>query len=403
MIRIASKTVFDSAVNAMARQQAQLLKTQQQLAANRKMLTPADDPIASARALEVGQAEGINTQYGVNAKAASGRLALTEQSLARVVNLLQAARESTVAAGGGSLTDDDRRIIALDVRALREALLEVANSSDGEGNFLFSGFQTDVQPFAAVAGGVQYSGDDGERLVQVSAGRQIPVSESGAEVFMRIRQGNGNFVVSAPPGNAGSSTYSVGTVTDPGQLTGNQYRVVFTVAGAATTYDVIDDTTSATVLAAQPYTAGAAIDFDGMRLQVSGVPASGDEIHVAPSANQSLFQTIDELATLLETGTASVAAAARLTNGLADALVNLDQALEKVAMRRSLVGTRMREVETLQSVSEDLSIQYKQTLSQLQDLDYAKAVSDLIQQQTNLEAAQKTFVQTANLSIFNYI
>lgn len=403
MIRIATKTVFDSGVSAMSRQQTQLLKTQQQIAAGRRVLTPADDPIASARALEVRQADGVNTQFGANAQAAGGRLALTELALARVVELLQSARNAAVAAGNASLSDPDRAIMAVDVRALREALLEVANTSDGEGNYLFSGFQTSVQPFAPTAGGVQYSGDDGERLVQVSASRQIPVSESGAEAFMRIRGGNGSFVVSAPAANTGSATYSVGTVTDPAQITGNQYRVVFTVAGGVTTYDVIDDTTATTVLAAQPYTAGAAIDFDGMRLQISGSPANGDEVHVAPSTDRSLFRTVDEFATLLEGAAAGADGKARLTNGLADAIVNLDQALEKVAMRRSLVGTRMREVEALQSVSEDLSIQYQQTLSQLQDLDYAKAVSDLIQQQTNLEAAQKTFLQTANLSIFNYL
>lgn len=406
-MRISTNTIFDAGASAISRQQSDLLKTQQQISANRRVLTPSDDPIASARALEVGQADSINTQYGTNAKTAAGRLSLTEQALGRVVDLLQSVRQSAVRGGDGSLAPTDRKALALDVRSMYSALMEVANTDDGEGNYLFSGFQTDVKPFTATAASVQYQGDDGERLVQISSSRQIPISESGAESFMRIRQGNGSFVVSAAAANTGTATYSVGTVTNPVLLTRDQYSVAFTVTGAApnttTTYDVIDNTTGSTLLTAQPYTAGAAIGFDGMQLEVAGDPANGDMIQVAPSVDQDLFKTVSDLANLLENATHTPAGRTALANGLTSTLANLDQSLEKVAVRRSLVGTRMREADSLQSNSEDLSLQYQQTLSQLQDLDYAKTVSDLMQQQINLEAAQKSFVQTAKLSIFNYL
>jgi flagellar hook-associated protein 3 FlgL len=401
-MRISSNTIYDLGVSAMNRQQTQLLKTQQQISASRRILTPSDDPIASSRALEITQADSINTQYGANAQTAAGRLSLTEQALGRVTDLLQSIRQSAITAGNGSFTASDRASVAQDVQAMYDELLTVSNTTDGEGNYLFSGFQSDLKPFSPTATGVQYLGDDGQRLVQVASGRQIAVSESGADVFTRIRLGNGTFAVSAPAANTGSATYSKGTVTDATAITGHQYQVVFSVTGT-TTYDVLDVTGGTTVAAAQPYTTGASIAFDGISLEVSGTPAAGDVVQIDPSTNQDLFKTVSDLVAALKAPAGDPAAQARLQNSLTDAVVNLDQDLNNVSSVRAGVGTRMRETDDHQSSSEDLSLQYKQVLSKLQDLDYAKAVSDLVQQQNTLQAAQKTFLQTAQLSIFNYL
>jgi len=402
-MRVSSNTVYDLGVSAMNQQQAQLLKTQQQMSTGRRILTPADDPIASSRALEITQADSINTQYGTNAQTAAGRLSLTDQALGSVTNLLQSIRQNAITGGNGSFTASDRASLAQDTQAMYDQLMTVANTTDGEGNYLFSGFQTGLKPFSPGAAGVQYLGDDGQRLVQVASGRQIAVSQSGADVFTRIRSGNGAFAVSAPAGNTGNATYSPGTVTNAAAITGHQYQIVFSVTGTTTTYDVHDVTAGTTVATAQPYTSGASIAFDGMSLEVSGIPAAGDVVQIDPSTNQDIFKTVSNLIAALKAPAGSPAAQARLQNSLTDAVTNLDQDLNNVSSVRAGVGTRMSEAATQQTSSQDLSLQYKQVLSNLQDLDYAKAVSDLTQQQTNLQAAQKSFLQTAQLSVFNYL
>lgn len=407
-MRISTGTIFDAGVNSISQQTALVVKLQQQISANRRILVPSDDPIASARALEVTQADAINTQYAANARTAAGRLELTESALGRSIGLLQSAREAAIQGGDGALNEADRRSVAASIRALREELISLANGSDGEGNFLFSGFQTDVKPFTSTTAGVQYNGDDGERLLQISTGRQMAVSASGADAYMRIRQGNGTFVVGGDPANTGTLTYSPGTVIDSTALTGDDYRIEFTVTGTAltgftTTYDIINTTTTATVAAAQPYTPGQAIAFDGMQVVLDGAPADTDAVNIVPSGRQSVFQTLADLADALEAPALAESDRARLTNALTDALVNLDQGLDRLTSVQSVFGTRMRETDNTQEASESRGIQYKATLSQLQDLDYAKAVSDMIRAQTNLQAAQQTFVQTSRLSIFDYI
>jgi flagellar hook-associated protein 3 FlgL len=63
----------------------------------------------------------------------------------------------------------------------------------------------------------------------------------------------------------------------------------------------------------------------------------------------------------------------------------------------------MNEIESLGSLNDDVNLQYQQTLSQLQDLDYAKSYSDLTRMQVDLEAAQKSFTRISQLSLFNYL
>lgn len=406
-MRISTNTIFEAGVSAMNRQQTTLLDIQQQVASGRRVVTPSDDPIAAARALQVDQAAAINDQYAVNRKSAQGVLGLVEANLGQAGEILQNVRQRVIEAGDGAYTSLEMRTIAADIRSLREEMISVANATDGEGQYLFAGFQSSVRPFGDSPAGVQYSGDDGQRLVQVSASRQMPISESGAETFMRVRQGNGNFAVSANVANTGSGRHDLGSVVDPSLLTGDDYRVDFTVTGTVpntvTTYDVVNVTTATTILSGQPYVEGAAIQFDGMQIAINGAPANGDSFDIVPSTNQSIFATLDSLAALLESTPDTALGKTQRANGLTEALGNIDQGLDNLLLARAGIGARLREVDDLQSVGEDLGLQYQQTLSGLRDLDYARALSDLARQQAILEAAQQSFLRISQLSLFNYL
>lgn len=112
---------------------------------------------------------------------------------------------------------------------------------------------------------------------------------------------------------------------------------------------------------------------------------------------QDLFQTVQDLVTLLQTpGTPAPAA-------LATHRGNLDLALDNVSTVRATVGSRLNELDALDGAGEDRNLQYSQILSELQDLDYTEAITRLSQQQTTLEAAQRSFVKTSGLSLFNFI
>lgn len=471
-MRISSSAIYDANISMLNQQQARLLHTQQQLASGRRMLTPADDPVASARALEISQSDAANTQYATNRLAAKHSAALAESVLQNVTNLLQDVRTSAIQAGAGTLSSSDKQTMAADFNSRLDELITLANTTDGLGNYLFSGFQGRTLPFAKSVAGVQYLADDGQRMVQVSASRQLAASDSGADIFMRIKNGSttpvavpvtapltvssagaialgatsvtlaspantSTFVVGAPisgpgfpvgttvvsitnattfvtsaaatvaspagtalnvgAGNKGSGIISPAVVTNPAAFPGHNYQLTFSVAAGVTTYTVNDTVLGTTVSTGNPYSSGQSISFGGLNFSISGTPADGDAFTVGPPQNESMFKTISDLVGVMGTSTT------QLTDGLDRALSMLDRHIDNVSTVRSSLGSRLREIDSLQSTGDDLGLDFKSTLSQLQDMDYNKGISDLNQQQLSLTAAQKTFKQISDMSLFNYI
>jgi flagellar hook-associated protein 3 FlgL len=402
-MRVSTNTIFEHGVHAMLQQQEELLKIQQQVSTGRRIVSPSDDPVAAARALELSQAVSLNGQYSDNRNHARSSLAEVETTLNSVTTLIQDVRTLTISAGNAALSDADRAVLVEELRGRLEDLIGLANATDSAGRYLFSGYQAMTKPFTTTAAGVQYAGDQGQRLVQVSASRGIAISESGAALFEHIRDGNGVFTTAAAPTNGGTGLISPGSVVDPSALTGHSYEIRFAVAGGVTTYDIVDVTTFVTLSAGNAYASGDAIRFDGLQVEIQGAPADGDRFTVSPSANRSLFRTIGDLIGVISEPVTNTAARARLTNGINTALVNLDRALENILAARAAVGARLQELDSLDRLGEDLAVQYQQSLSQLQDLDYASALSELSRRQLYLEAAQKSFLRVSGLSLFDQL
>lgn len=402
-MRVSTNTIYETGTNLMLQQQEALMKTQQQLSTGRRILTPSDDPISAAQALNISQSKSLNEQYSVNRTSASSSLGLEENILKQVTSLLQDVHESTVHAGSASLTDADRKIIATELRSQLESLVGLANTTDEKGQFLFSGYQASTKPFVQTGLNVQYVGDQGQRLNQVGPSRQLAVSDSGTDIFERIKNGNGVFTTAANSLNTGTGIIDVGSVITPASLTGDNYEIAFTVASGVTTYDIVNTTTGLPVSVGNTYVNNNTISFDGMQLNIKGDPANGDKFTVSPSSNQSIFKTVSDLITALETPSSGQPGGTRLTNNLNTALQNVNNSLEHVLTQRSSIGARLKEIDTLESVSGDQNIQFEQLLSQLQDVDFAKSISDLQRQQLYLQAAQQSYVKISGLTLFNYI
>lgn len=430
-MRVSSGMIFDAGISSINRQTASLLHLQQQVATNRRILTPSDDPVSAARALEVTQAGDIAAQFKRNQSAATSTLGLEEAQLGSAVDVLGRVHDLAVEAGNLSLTAAGRRSIATELRFRFDQLLGIANSVDGDGQSTFGGFMGAGPAFGGsvdniLAGNeIVYQGDDGQRKLQVAPNRFIEVGDSGNDVFKRIRNGNGYFATDYAAGNTGTGVTTSGAVTDPAAwnaATTKNVAIRFTVTGPVTTYDIVDTVSGnslltggaapAPLVSQRTYQSGQPIVLSqagppafnlGANLTITGAPASGDSFSITPSTSQSLFVTMANLIGALETPPGTPAAEAKYLNEVGFAVRNLDQGMENVIRVRSAAGSRMAELESLTSLNEDLSLQYQQTLSDLQDIDYAKAVSDLTRKQTDLEAAQKSLAKISQLSLFNYL
>lgn len=310
-MRVSTNTLYDQGTRSMLQQQGDLFRLQQQLSSGKRIMVPSDDPIGAARAHELTQSLSLNTQYATNRHHAMDNLQQVDSTLGAVTDVIQNVRVLTVAAGNPVYSDNERMIMATELRDHFEQLLGLANTQDEQGNYLFSGFKGDTPAFKRLDDDptkdgflkLAYQGDDGKQLIQISASRQLPVSVTGKDVFVFGENG------------------------------------------------------------------------------------------------ENLFDTINEFITSMEASDSG----ADLDNIVSLTLKGLDTALDNVLTRRAAAGSGLREIDALQQIGEDTAIQYQQSLSRLQDLDFAQAISDMMRQQVLLEAAQQSFARITNLSLFNVI
>lgn len=304
-MRISTNTIYQSGISKISSLQADQAKLQQQISTGKRMTLPSDDPIASARALEISHAQGVNSSFASGRQTAQLKLNTLESSLASITSLLVSTQSTLVGAGNGSLSDLQRGFIATELSGSLEALINFANTRNASGDFIYAGFKTDTKPFVANASGASYAGDSNQQLIQVDAQRLMATNVSGDNVFQ----------------------------------------------------------------------------------------AGGNDV----------FATLSNLVTLLNTPITNAATQAAFNSGLAIAMSNLQGSVDNVLNVRAAIGSKLNELDALDTAGSDRALQYSKSLSELQDLDYASALSDLAKQQTIMEAAQKSFVATTKLSLFQFI
>jgi flagellar hook-associated protein 3 FlgL len=402
-MRISTQWVNNTNVDDLQRQQQQLVHTQQQLSSGLRILTAADDPVAAAQALRVTQTQGMGQQYARNMSAATSHLHLVDSTLSNITNLYQSARTTLVQAGNTSLGDSDRAALAQTLQADYQQLLGMANATDAGGNYLFAGNRVGSAPFAASATGATYNGDQGQQQIQVTSSMKVTIGNNGTDLFERIPNGNGVFSTQAATTNTGSGVIGPGTVTDPTALTGHTYQLVFHVSGGNTTYDVVDSTAGATVSSANPLPAGGTVNLPGMQVTVQNAPADGDSFTVSPSANQSIFTTLQNAITALNTPVSSAGQRAQLATTIAQSLSDMDNAASQLQNIHTQVGASLNQLASLGSANTDLATQYSQQLSQLQDVDYTKAISDLNAGQLSVQATEQSYALISKLTLFNFL
>jgi len=277
--------------------------------------------------------------------------------------------------------------------------MDIANRRDANGEYLFSGYATLTQPFAASGGAISYFGDQGNRALQTGQDQRVVDGHSGQDVFMSVTGGNGVFVTTAGAANTGNGVIASGTSVDPSQWVVGDYTLRFT--SATGDYEIVD--AAAAVVATGTYTANSAISFRGVNINLTGMPAQNDTFSIARSRPEDMFTTLNDLANTLDASTTTQAERAHFSSDMATVLQQLDQVGDHLLSVRAEVGTRLQTIDNAQETLADRKVELESATSQLRDLDYAEAVSRMNQQLVGLQAAQASYSKIAQLSLFDYL
>lgn len=397
-MRISTLWAQQMAVNQMLDNQSKLSTTQQQVASGQRLLSPASDPAASARALNLTHYETTISQYQRNMDAGNGRLGIEDQALSSTVKVLQSVRSLTLEGMNATQSATSRQNVATQISEQLKQILQIANTQDAGGGYIFAGNSTHTQPFVQGPAGVTYQGDQGQRRIAIAAGQTVAIGDPGSQVFQQIPTGNGSFAVSAGAANQGTAVIGASSVSKPTLWNGGSYTLQFT---APNSYQVVDAGNN--VVTSGSYRAGDTIAFKGISLTLSGTPAAGDNFQIGPSTHQSVFSTVQAIVKALSSSVVTGTQRAQFEQQINGQLNNLDQALNRLINVRAAVGSRMQVMTQQKTVSANVSLQVKTTLSGLTDLNYASAISKLNLQMTALQASQQVYVKVQGLSLLNYV
>lgn len=410
-MRLSTSQIYDKGLSSVIDRQNKLVKVQDQIARETKILTPADDPAGKAQTLALTDRIKQNEQFQKNSELVVNDLSRQDSFLSNINASLFRAKELFVQSGNGALSADDRQALALEIEVLRDNALDAMNSQSENGDYLFSGYQTEERPFNfdPELGIYTYSGDQGAKRVQLTSSLSVQSSTPGSEAFdktpmqLKARVGNStgdivggsSLVTDRATFNAYHAANYDKTVTE-----NNQFRVEFNAAGDE--YQIFrNNEGGADILVdTQPYVEGDPVEFNGMQLTVNGDTAGGSLEFRLSRPTGNVATVLNDMLNILNDPSVS---SADLSQAIEFGIADLDASLNSLGSARAKIGSRLNSAETARLTNADLSIANQDTRSRIQDVDYAEAMTELVKQDTALQAAQATFTRITRLSLFDYL
>ncbi|POT57730.1 flagellar hook-filament junction protein FlgL [Citrobacter amalonaticus] len=183
-MRISTQMMYEQNMRGITNSQAEWMKYGEQMSTGKRVINPSDDPIAASQAVVLSQAQAQNSQYALARTFATQKVSLEENTLRQVTLSIQTAQEKIVNAGNGTLSDDDRASLATDLQGIRDQIMNLANSTDGNGRYIFGGYKTESAPFDQTDG--SYMGGSENVTQQVDSARTMVIGHTGDQIFNSI-------------------------------------------------------------------------------------------------------------------------------------------------------------------------------------------------------------------------
>jgi flagellar hook-associated protein 3 FlgL len=408
-MRITTNLIYNQNLRSINSNQGNLVDLQQQLASGKKLLSPSDDPVGASQVIRLTEELDKITQYQRNNDLATNSLELQETALRSITDVVNRARVLTVQSGNGILTTQDRKAIGAEIEQIRNQVIDLMNTRNASGEYVFSGYQSSTQAFefnpSATGDKITFLGDDGENQVQISDSVTIQSTSSGKSIFQEV-YARLNFDVTSKSSGVDIDTARVdqqGTFDtfhkqnfDPVNATNNQYRIDVLAGNEVS----ITNVGTGDVVSTQAYESGETLRFAGMEFNFTANPGDSIEIDLNRPEKKNLAETLNDMFIALTSDSISES---EFVKTIDDTLVGLDNGLEKMSLESSSIGARLNIAQSISESNLDSEVTLQAARSSIEDVDYAKASTEFAKQETALQAAFQSFPRVSNLSLFDYI
>lgn len=407
-MRISTGQLYDRSIQSVLNNQADLSDIQQQLSSGKKLLRPSDDPVGAAQVIRLTEELDLITQYKKNSNLLTNSLEQEETVLSSMNSTLNRARVLMLQSGNGIIGASERKAIAIEIGQIRDQVFDLMNSRNAAGDYIFSGYQSATPAFSfdASAAGNKYNfeGDAGENDIQVSDTVFLQKNNSGLTVFEDVLAR----LKSTITGSVGATTASLELQEQRAfdKFHKNNYDAVtpanneFQVSIISATQAQITNVGTGAVLDTVDFISGSAFLYKGLELNISGVPGDTVNFQLDKPQKNNIAETLNNFVNGLNNENIADGA---FDIALRDALVGVDNSLTSIANATSRIGGRINVAESVLTSNLDFEIAHKSARSNIEDVDYAEAVSELSRQETALQAAQATFSRVTGTSLFDFI
>ena len=427
-MQVSTKLLNQQQVRQFSKINDKIADVQERVSTGKSILRASDDPVAAVNLSVAREQSLLLGQFERNIASAENKLNMTDLTLQETVNVLTRFSELITMARNGALNEEGHLAISTEMRQLKEVLLGLANTTDANGQGIFSGFNGVGRPFEMnVDGSVEYLGNRGQNSLAISENMSISTNIDGGSAFMRIDTEGGrrslfdivdltiNAVETAsafsPKANANNranvyfelpSRMEEWSLELSGSIGSKTITASINEGGLQNMVDAINAATAETGTAASLNADGTSItlvdDMNGditiKNIQIEGINAALDQV-----VSYIEFTGIDA-AGVATTKPQKMTDADQLVSS---SIGNMQKAIDNLSLQRAYVGGQLSKAATQIDVVGARKLAVDRDVSRLGDADLAALITDLQAQLTNLNAAQSAFAKIGQQSLFDYI
>lgn len=359
-MRVSDKMIYGQVNDSLNRGRGGLAESLERASSQKRINKPSDDPVATTRALTYKTDEQNIQQYQKILTHAKSHLEYTEQSLGELSEVMVRAKELALAAANDASTNPEtRRVLASEINQLKNQIIQIGNRKLA-GKFLFGGYKTIQAPFTSDG---EYRGDDGEIKVPVDKESFVAINMPGSRIFL------------GKP--VGSLLDNKSTPQDSSE--------------APNTEDPNIEPNAATNEEGPVIRGPASVKED--QKQISS-PSPKDQFSSENNHGLNLFNLMKRLEIAFITGD-------KFT--VQTAIDDLDQAHAQTVLSRAELGSRLTNLNSsIESLAKS-KVDTKAAISELEDEDMFKAVSDVNRNEATLKASLSTSAKLMQPSLLDFL
>ena len=401
-MRITTSMMYDRSIGSMMKTTERLSKASQQLDSGDRFTTAGEDPTAMAQKLNLTTEIARYKQYSSNGTSLQASLTLEETTLDSLYTAMNSAYSKVQQAINGTNDATNRSALATELTELQKQMADLMNTKDASGQYIFSGNQTQTQPFVLDGNGkYQYAGDAGQRSIQVSPTITIAANDSGLDLFQSVATQrtatSGSAALSVNISSQGQFDSFYSGKYDPVTAANNVYTVT-TVAGTPDQYEVRD--ASNALLQSGEYTQGSDITFNGLTLNLNVATGGSANFSLDAPTNDNILNSLSAMITALNDPSVT---SSQLKTIAAKTEHHLTNAQESVNATLGRVGGRLNNLDSVLASNETLASLSKATKADVSEIDLYEAATNVTQENNALSRAQQSYSMISQTTLFDYL